>query len=266
MRRIVLILLILLLTLSLGGATACGTEECYTPEPGEEVRAAALERFDEALDAMEATEAQREEVRRVANELISESLKQRKARAPQREELITAFMEPELDRDRVRASMREMFAPTVTFYHGVVDRAAALHGRFTPAQRAALAEHLSEPFEPLEGSWLVDQFISLTLDEVEASAQQRAMVDQVKRDWLFRLNAMRRMGHRDRGVVLDELVRDEPDLERVHRVVRAITSRWDRALDLALDDIARLFATRTPAQIELVNAKIERLRACEDDG
>ena len=256
--------IVMILAMFLVISTGCKGEKCYTPTPGEEVRAEVLGELDEAMDAMDATAKQRELVNKEANILISESLKLRKTRHPMREELIDELQKENPSREKVEKISYKMSADAVDLYHDMVDVLVKLWPEFSLEQRKKLAAHLEKPFEPLEESWLVDQFINYQLDELKASNAQRALIQKLKKDYYFKINVLRRQGHRDRQVIHDELRKEKPNPGKAHRLIDAGAKRYDRIVFQLIEDGEKLLATTTPEQRAAVNAQFDRARLCKE--
>jgi Spy/CpxP family protein refolding chaperone len=254
----------MIFALALLFSAGCKGEKCYTPTPGEEVRADILEELDDAMDAMDATAKQRDMVKKEANVLISASLKLRKTRHPMREELIDELQKKDPSREKVEKISLKMSADAVDLYHDTVDVLVKLWPEFSQEQRKKLADYLEKPFEPLEESWLVDQFINYQLDELKATNAQRAMIQKLKKDYYFKINVLRRQAHRDRQVIHDELRKEKPNPGKAHRLIDAGAKRYDRIVIQLIEDGEKLLATTSAEQRAAVNAQFDRARLCKE--
>ncbi len=246
------------------GMTGCKGEPCYTPTPREEVQEEFMESVDEGLDEMEATEEQRTKVRAEAKVLVGKMLDLRKDRYPLRHALIDEFQKPTPDAKRVKELAHGMSAPAAALYEEVVDESLKLWSMFERDQRHALAEHLNEPYKPLEESWIVDQVLAYQLGELEATPKQREMVEALKKEYYFKANVLMRQGWRDRQLIYAELKRAEPDAKKIKGIVRAQATRYDRLVDQLIEDGEGLLKTMNPDQRAKLNDQLDRARVCED--
>lgn len=263
MRKGVLVAWVVLV-MGLVALAGCKGQDCYEPTPAEEVREGVLEEVDEGLDVMKATPKQREAVRAQAGVLIGRMLTLRAERAPHKAALLDELQKKEPSKARVKELSRAMSGPSIALYHDLVDEAVPLHAMFERAQREALAAHLNEPFEPIEGSWVANQLIEYHLNDVGVRPEQRLVVEGLKKEYLFKLNVMRRQGTRDRQMIMAEMVREEPDVALVHKLIDAMARRWNRFIDQAIEDGEQLVETMTDEQRPRVNAKLDQLRTCPE--
>lgn len=244
-------------------ASACNGEECHTPKPEDEVREGVIEQVEEAMDAMNASVEQRALVKARVDELVDSSLTQRAERLVKQEELVTAIQAEALDVELIKQQARAISAPGIALYHDAIDKVGEVYKRFGKEQRLALVEHLDKPFKPTEDSWIVNQFLSYTLSEFDASDAQRAKVWGLKDDYLVRLNVIGRQRHRDQQLMFAQLRKDEPSFDQAHRLVDASIKRLERLVDYAIEDGAELIGTLSASQRELFVSKLDRVRVCK---
>jgi Spy/CpxP family protein refolding chaperone len=94
----------------------------------------------------------------------------------------------------------------------------------------------------------VDFAVSAKLDEIDATAEQRQKVQEVKARLIKEGHALREGKHELREELMTLLAQDEPDTARVKALVRQRTAEFARFADDATDAVLELHATFTPAQ------------------
>ena len=233
----------LLLSVTLSVSVGCDGASCYTPTPADEVEESFLDKADDALDAIDATEAQREAVEAKTRALVAKMMGLRKARWARHEALLDEVKKAEPSAERVKRLAAQMSAPAAALYLDVVDESLSLWPLFDATQRKALAAHLDAPFEPMEESWVFDGIVAYQLSKLDATEAQRAMIEKLKKDYLFKINLMLRKGWSDTQRIWAELERAKPNEKKIKDIVRAQAARYDRLVVQLIEDGEVLMAT-----------------------
>ena len=94
----------------------------------------------------------------------------------------------------------------------------------------------------------IDFAVSQKLDEIDATAEQRQKVQEVKERLLKEGHALRAGKQELHEELMALLAQDHPDPARVKALVRKRTDEFARFADDATDAVLELHATFTPAQ------------------
>jgi Spy/CpxP family protein refolding chaperone len=97
-------------------------------------------RVDDALDELEATDAQRARVNGVKDRLFQAALTQHEAHRATRGEFVTQLASERPDAQRLHALVDARVEAMRALAHQAVDGMLEVHGSLTPAQRAEVAE------------------------------------------------------------------------------------------------------------------------------
>ena len=115
------------------------------PERGHErARKFMLWRLDDALDDLDATDAQRAAAQQSASGLMDEALKLRASKDTLHAELAAQLRSEAPDANAVHAGVDRMFDDVRAFAHKGVDSFLALHHSLSPTQRGQLAERMEK--------------------------------------------------------------------------------------------------------------------------
>lgn len=115
------------------------------------------------------------------------------------------------------------------------DRAGGFCGRFGAARSEMVHK-------------FVDFAISEKLDEIDATAEQRQKVREVKERLMKEGHALREGKDELRQQLLEAWAQDEPDAARVKALVRQRVNAFAAFADDATDAMLELHSTFTPAQ------------------
>jgi len=121
----------------LGGCHGRG----HTPE---RVQQLVTWKVDDALDALQATEAQRQQVHQEKDALLQQGRALMEAHRGSREELLHQWEAPSPDSARLHALVDARMDALRAFAHRAMDAALRVHALLTPEQRARVAGHLRE--------------------------------------------------------------------------------------------------------------------------
>ena len=96
-------------------------------------------RIDDAMDELNATDAQRGQVARVRDRVFADAAPLAESKERVKGELLAQLEAPRPDASRLHALVDERIDAARAFAHKVVDAAVELHGIFTAEQRAKIA-------------------------------------------------------------------------------------------------------------------------------
>jgi Spy/CpxP family protein refolding chaperone len=119
--------------IALAGFGRCGHPNPHDPA---QVSAFVTDRVDDALDDLNATDAQRQQVHAVANRLLAKGLELRKDGEPVHAEVLAQWQSTTPDRARLHALVDQRIDALRAFAHEAVDAGIEVHGILTPEQRA----------------------------------------------------------------------------------------------------------------------------------
>jgi periplasmic protein CpxP/Spy len=94
----------------------------------------------------------------------------------------------------------------------------------------------------------IDFVVTQKLDEIDATAEQRQKVQEVKERLVKDGHALREGKDDLRAQLLEQLSQDNPDAARVKSLVRQRMNEFSAFADEATDALLELHATFTPAQ------------------
>jgi len=115
---------------------------CPHPQNPSEVAAFVTDRVDDALDDLNATDAQRAQVHALKDRLLSKGLELRKEGEPIRAEVLAQWQSATPDRARLHALVDERIEAIRALAHEAVDAGVELHDVLTPEQRAKLTKKI----------------------------------------------------------------------------------------------------------------------------
>ncbi len=134
---------ILIAVAGLAGIVAlAGFGRCGGPHPRDPAQAAAFvnDRIDDALDDLDATDAQRQQVHAVADRLLARAVELRKEGEPEHAELLAQWQSATPDRARLHAMVDQRIEAMRAFAHEAVDAGIEVHDVLTPEQRAKVTK------------------------------------------------------------------------------------------------------------------------------
>ena len=110
----------------------------------ERVRQVITWKVDDALDGIEASDAQRQEVHRLKDSLLDEGRQLMVGHRESRGELLAQWESATPDAQRVHALVDGRVDAMRAFAHRVADALLEVHRLLTPAQRQEVAQHARE--------------------------------------------------------------------------------------------------------------------------
>ena len=119
-----------------------GFGRCGHPQTPAEVAAYVTERVDDALDELNATDAQKTQVHALKDRLLAKGLELHNEGEPIRAEVLAQWQSATPDRSRLHALVDERIEAMRAFAHEAVDAGIELHDILTPEQRAKVAKRI----------------------------------------------------------------------------------------------------------------------------
>jgi Spy/CpxP family protein refolding chaperone len=102
---------------------------------------------DDALDDLDASDAQREAIHASKSRLLADGFALRQEGRRARAAMLAEWEKSEPDADRVHALIDERVAAFQAYAHKAADEALAAHAVLTPEQRGEISERLHEHLE-----------------------------------------------------------------------------------------------------------------------
>jgi uncharacterized membrane protein len=246
---------------------AVGCEpKCREVESISEIRAQTLERFEDRFDDADVADAKRPRLQGLIIGTMPRIAKLREETLPRQRQVIAELKRPEPDRARIGALIGKNVDAGNAYMHELIDVLMQAHAVLSPEERARLARDASEPSEGFEGSWLLDRAVDYFLSRIDATPEQRKLVEKMKRDLIARGKVLQRKVDALRREAAQEFAKDKPDVAKMHAAL-------DRGRDLtrtALYDLAGyylLLASKLDArQRQLLNAELVRFEPCPRAG
>ncbi len=104
--------------------------------------------LDDALDDLDATDAQRQQIRALKDDLVAKARAIHAAQPDLRRELVAQWDAETPDMAKVHALVDQRLASVKSFADEVADAAAKLHAILTPEQRAKVSKKLHRRMGP----------------------------------------------------------------------------------------------------------------------
>ncbi len=251
------------ISLLLTATFAMGCEpKCREVETLDEIEARTIERIDERLDSVDATDDQRSKIHALIRGTMPSIAQLRKQTLPRQREIMAELKRPQPDRDKLSELIGKNIDAGNAYMHEMIDVMMKGHAVLTREQREQLAREASEPSEQFEGSWLLDRAVDLFLSRIDANPEQRKLVDKMKADLITRGRGLQKKADALRREAAQEFAKDKPDAKQIHATL-------DRGRDLtrtALYDLAGyylLLASKLdPRQRQVLNAELVRFEPC----
>ncbi|MFL5319526.1 MAG: Spy/CpxP family protein refolding chaperone [Myxococcaceae bacterium] len=102
---------------------------------------------DNALDEVDATDAQRVKIKALQDQLVQDGIKLRDGNKESRQALVAQWESPTVDRDAVHSIVDKRIDDVRAFAHKVADTFISVHDILTPTQRATLSAKAKERME-----------------------------------------------------------------------------------------------------------------------
>jgi Spy/CpxP family protein refolding chaperone len=120
-----------------GWGGRCGHPRSHDPA---EMAAFVTDRVDDALDDLDATDAQRQQIHAIKDRLLAKAAGLHDGKEKVHAEVLAQWQSPNPDRARLHAIVDERFAAMRALAHDAVDAGVDVHGILTPEQRAKLTK------------------------------------------------------------------------------------------------------------------------------
>jgi Spy/CpxP family protein refolding chaperone len=114
----------------------------HHPRDPAEVQAAVTAHLDEALDDLDATQAQRDQIHAIKDKLLAKGMALRADHQAVRDEVLAQWKSETPDRAKLHALVDQRIDALRAFAHDAVDAGADVHGILTPDQRAKVTKKI----------------------------------------------------------------------------------------------------------------------------
>ena len=258
-----LILAALLFTgLALGAAAASAASPDQAQSERQAKREARMmERVNDALDDIDATDAQRAVVFAQLAKLKPQADAVRALRQAQRPAMRQAMLSPKPDAERVRALIEESSTASMSLAHKAADSALVIHAALTPKQRDELAQQWDMPKPDIKGSWWIDRGLARALKRVDATEAQikqaNASKDALVKEAAQLVDALWPL----RQTLMQQWRADKPNAKLVHATLDRAGVLVTQLVYDASDEALRLTATFSDAQRQKAHAQLDKMKA-----
>ncbi len=229
------------------GATAVYAGPWFGGKKAERIKTFAQWKVDDALDALDATDAQRATISPLVGPLVDSALDRFGDREVFREELLALWQAPTADADAARRAVFARIESVRGLAHEAIDAAATVHQTLTPDQRKAVATFADERAKDRQRS-LEDRaeraerfagfVVEEIVDEVDATKAQAAELEALA-DGLLK-SGLAQMGDREamRADALALWNAETPDVAKAKALVDARIDVWKQLAGEAIDSAA----------------------------
>ena len=251
-----------LLLIGIGGAMGCDPPQCREVTPIEEVEEEMLDKLDDRLDNVDATDTQRMEIRGLAKDLVPRFGALRKITNPKTIALLSELQKDEPERARLRAMHKDFLKIYMDFSKEFVPIVMEGHPLLTPAQRVKWFEDDRKPAKPFKGSWLLDRGLDLFLLRLKATPAQKELTIQIKDELIRRSLPVQKKLSRLRIETIDELQKDEPESGVLYANVAAMGEILDVFILEAIDHYLDWRSSLDQEQKAIVNSYLRSFKPC----
>lgn len=260
-KRSIIISTLTLATLGLAVAAASAQEDTTPQTRQQRHEARALERINEVLEDIDATEAQRKVVFVELGKLKPELKQLHTTRKTQREEFKQQLLSGKPDAERVHQLINEGSSANLKLAHKALDALVVIHASLNPQQRAQLADQWDLPTREFKGSWFIERGIDRALNQLEATDAQRKLAEQSKAAAFKDINTTLKALDPIKTSALKQWRSEKLDAKALHvSLDKSGVLITQLAHDVA-DDLVSLAATLSPEQRQKINAHIEKRKA-----
>jgi hypothetical protein len=138
---------------------------------------------------------------------------------PRQREIMAELRRDVPDRARLTELLNKNIDAGERYAHAVVDAILQTHALLTPSQRKTLAANAQKPSEAFEGSWLLDRAIDYFVSRIDATAEQRSLVQRIKLHLIKSGRSLQRQTDALRAEGAREFSKDVPNVAVMHATV-----------------------------------------------
>jgi len=138
---------------------------------------------------------------------------------PRQREIMAELRRDAPDRARLTELLNKNIDAGERYGHAVVDAILRTHALLTPSQRKTLAANAQKPSEAFEGSWLLDRAIDYFVSRIDATTEQRDLVQRIKLHLIKSGRSLQRQTDALRAEGAREFAKDVPNVAVMHATV-----------------------------------------------
>jgi Spy/CpxP family protein refolding chaperone len=203
-----------------GALLGSGCEaECYVVDPLPKVRKELREQVDDTLDEADVSDEQRAKIQKLFAATVRARQTMRDESLPRQREIMAELRRDVPDRARLTELLNKNIDAGERYGHAVVDAILQTHALLTPSQRKTLAANAQKPSEAFEGSWLLDRAIDYFVSRIDATAEQRDLVQRIKLHLIKSGRSLQRQTDALRAEGAREFAKDVPNVAVMHATV-----------------------------------------------
>ena len=252
----------ILLLVGIGVSMGCDPPQCREVTPIEEIEEDWLDKLDDRLDNVDATDTQRQQIIGLAKDLVPRVDALRKTSHPKTIALLGELQKDEPERARLRAMHKDFLKLYLDFSKEFVPIVMKGHPVLTPPQRVKWFEDDVKPAKPFKGSWWVDRGLDLFLLRLKATPAQKELTIQIKDELIRRSLPMQKELWRLRIASIEELKKDNPDSGVLYANVLAMGKTVDVFILEAIDHYLDWRSSLNQEQKAIVDSYIRSFQPC----
>jgi Spy/CpxP family protein refolding chaperone len=244
------------------GLMGCDPPQCREVTPMAEIEQDMLDRLNNKLDEIDATDSQRDQIRGLAKQVVPKMRELREITTPKTIVLLDELQKDEPDRGTLEAMNKDFLTLYMDLTMEFVPLLLEGHKVLTPEQRAKWFEDEKKPSKPFKGSWTVDQALNLFLLRLRATKDQKELTIKIK-DELIRSSLPIQMEvARVRGVIVAELQKDNPDVDVIYENAAPMGERIEGFITEVIDLFLEWWSSLNKDQKELVSSYMNSFKPC----
>ncbi len=263
MQRLCNFRILFFVVLGIWGLMGCDPPDCREVTPIDEIEEDMIDKLDDRLDDVDATDAQRQEIVRLAKGLVPKIDALRKQSNPKTIALLNELQKDEPARSRLEAMHKDFLKLYMGFSREFVPVIIEGHPVLTPEQRVKWFEDDMKPSKPFKGSWLVDRGLDLFLLRLKATAAQKELTIQIKDEFIRRSVPVQKEMWRLRLGSISELQKDNPDPNVIYENVEAMGGVMDVFILEAVDHYLDWRSSLDKKQKAIVDSYLRSFKPCE---
>lgn len=253
--------MLLFVGLGLGATVALADSKQDKGERAQRHEARMVERLNDVLDDIDATDAQRGVVFSELGKLRPEAQKLRVLKKAHRQELLAQALSPAPNIDRVHKIIEESSTMTLAMAHKAVDRMLVIHASLSSAQRDELAKQWDMPAREFKGSWFIDRGLDRALNRIDATDAQRKRAEASKESMVKDAGALMKSLEPMRAQVLTQWRAQKPDAKIIHTTLDKAALLITQFAHDGADEVIGFSSTLNKEQRERIQAQVEKMKA-----
>jgi len=250
------------LILSLLVFAGCSGPECREVKPVEVVEEELIEKIDDRLDDIDATDEQKKAIFSMVRAFMPEYEANRTKMEPKINAVLRELQKQFPDRETVYYLFMEISSAYGQFSYRFVDIIMKAVPVMSHEQRKELLKEEMEPREPFEGSFMLDRSVDVFLFQIEASREQKQLTIELKDTLIAMSQPLQKELERLRLEMIKELTQENPDREKIVSSLAAYTRAIQKFAPEVISYYLKWHAGLKPSQKDMIHSYIKRFEPC----